>query len=101
MSTLAPVTNGEDDCDDEGPAVAAAQPDVTEIGGPSSITPTSSRSSRSRKEKTPNTVDEAIMSMVHQMKENQELKKSVSDVLEVEKNPKKAFGLVYNDFIEQ
>ena len=36
------------------------------------------------------------MSIVRQMKENQELKKSVSDLLEVEKNPKKAFVLWFS-----
>ena len=34
--------------------------------------------------------------MVHQMKENQELKKGISDMLEVEKNPKKAFVLWFS-----
>ena len=94
--TVAPVSEDEDDGDDKEPAAAAKQLDGNEEAGPFSITPTSSRSSRSRKEKTPSTVDKAIRSMVRQRKENQERKKSVSDVLEVEKNPKKAFVLWFS-----
>ena len=41
-------------------------------------------------------VDDAIMTMVHTMSENQDLKKSVSNVLDVEKNPKKAFMLWFS-----
>ena len=36
------------------------------------------------------------MSMVHTMKENQDLKKTVSNVLDVEKNSKKAFVLWFS-----
>ena len=88
------ISEDEDDADDEEPA--ATQPDDNSEVWPSSITPTSSLSSRSRKEKTPSTVDEAIMSMVGQKKENQELKKSISDLFGVEKNPKKAFVLWFS-----
>ena len=40
-------------------------------------------------------VDEAIMSMVPTMTENQDLKKTVSNMLDVE-NPKKAFMLWFS-----
>ena len=40
------------------------------------------------------------MSMVHTMKENQDLKKIVSNVLNVEKNPKKAFILWFSSEVQ-
>ena len=58
---------------------------------PSNITQTSRKSSRSKKDKTISTMDEAIVSMVRTMNENQDLKKTVSDILNVEKNPEKSF----------
>ena len=65
--------------------------------GPSGNTPTSTRSSLSKmSNKSLNPVDEAIMTMVHTLTENQDLKKSISNVLYVEKNPKKAFMLWFS-----
>ena len=67
--TVAPVSEDDDNGCDKEPAAAATQPDDTEEAGPCSMTPTSSRLSRFRKEKTQSTMDKAIMSMVRQMKE--------------------------------
>ena len=41
-------------------------------------------------------VDEAIMTMVHTMTKNQDLKKNISNILDVEKNPQKAFVLWFS-----
>ena len=64
---------------------------------PSSITPTSTQCSCSKKSvKSLNPVDEATMSMVRTMTENQDLKKTISNVLDVEKKTKKAFMLWFS-----
>ena len=92
-----PATEVEDTAaSDEDPAdPTASQPPRTsqtsqpsqqddEEAEPSGITPTSSSSSHSKKsDKSFNPVDEVIMSMVRTMKENQDLKKTVNNVLDV------------------
>ena len=72
-----------DDEPESSPSPPSSQPTASqhdhEEAGPSGIAPTSSWSSHSKKsDKTFNTVDEAIKSMIRTMKENEDLKKTIS-----------------------
>ena len=95
LSVLRLMDHPSDDEPASSQPASSSQPDDEEAR-PCYITPKSSRSRRSTRDNTIITVDEDIMSMVHTMKENQDLKNSVSDVLDVEKNPKKAFILWFS-----
>ena len=69
--SVAPVSEGDDPASDDEPEPTASSQPEDEEAGPSGITPTSSRSTRLKKDKSVTTVDEAIMSIVRTMKESQ------------------------------
>ena len=63
-----------------------------EEAGPSEITPTTSGwSSHTKKSRNVAPVDEAIITMVKSLAQNQDLQSSVTKVLDVQTNPTKAF----------
>ena len=63
-----------------------------EEAGPSGVTPTTSGlSSHTKKSQNMTPVDEAIIMMVRSLAQNQDLRNSIIQVLDVQMNPRKAF----------